>query len=379
MKARDRVLCALNHQEPDRVPIDLGGTACTSIHRLGYAELRQHLGLEPRNPGIVDPFQQLPFLHEDVLQRFGADVRMLELVPDEGEHPPVVEEGRYSVFHDNWGAKVQMPKDGGLYYDWVKFPIREFTLQALDEYEWPGPISPERLADLRQRANFLRQQTPYALAGTGLIGGGIFEQAATLVGFESLMRALIREPEFADQLMGRITDVYVASCLSYLDAVGEFLDVFIYMDDVCGQEGWLISPDLYQGMIKPKQRRLIETVRQRTDAKIFYHGCGAIFGLIPHLIDIGVDIVNPVQVSARGMDPGHVKREYGRDIVLWGATVDTQHTLPFGTPEEVAEEAKRRIDELAPGGGYVFAPIHNIQPDVPPENVVALFEAALGQ
>jgi len=146
---------------------------------------------------------------------------------------------------------------------------------------------------------------------------------------------------------------------------------------VNGQEGWLINPDLYRKMIKPKQRRLVEAIRKKTDARLFYHGCGATRELIPDLIDLGFDILNPVQVSARGMDTRELKREFGKDIVFWGGGVDTQRVLPFGTPAEVAREVKRRIDDLAPGGGFVFAAVHNIQAFVPPENIVVAFDTAL--
>ena len=170
---------------------------------------------------------------------------------------------------------------------------------------------------------------------------------------------------------------YLESCNTYLDQIGKYLQVFTYWDDVNSQDGWLISPDIYRKMIKPKQRRLVEAIKKKTDAKIYYHGCGAVFDLIPDLIEIGFDIINPVQVSAAGMDTQVLKRTYGEDIVFWGGGVDTQNTLPFGTPEEVAEEVKQRIDDLAAGGGFVFAPVHNIQADVPPQNIVAAFETAL--
>jgi len=189
--------------------------------------------------------------------------------------------------------------------------------------------------------------------------------------------ALVLEPQFAERMMDRITDIYIESCSNYLDELGKYLQVFIYYDDLCGQDGWLIRPDLYRKMIKPKQRRLVEAVKRKTDAKLFYHSCGASYDLIPDLIDIGFDIINPVQVSARGMDTLRLKRDFGRDIVFWGGGVDTQQVLPFGKPAEVVDEVKRRIDDLAPGGGFVFAAIHNIQAFVPPENIVAAFDTAL--
>jgi uroporphyrinogen decarboxylase len=162
-----------------------------------------------------------------------------------------------------------------------------------------------------------------------------------------------------------------------LDQVGEYLQVFTYWDDLNSQSGWMISPDIYRKIIKPKQRRLVEAIKSKTDAKLFFHGCGAVYDLVPHLIDLGFDIVNPVQVSAAGMDTKRLKAEYGQDIVFWGGGVDTQHVLPFGSPQEVRDEVRRRIDDLAPGGGFVFAAIHNVQAFVPPENIVAAFDTVL--
>ena len=177
--------------------------------------------------------------------------------------------------------------------------------------------------------------------------------------------------------MEKITDIYIEASNAYLDEVGDTIQVFTYWDDVCGQNGWLIRPDIYTRLVKPKQRRLVEAIRAKTNAKLFYHGCGAVYDLIPHLIDIGFDIINPVQVSARGMDTHHLKESYGKDIVFWGGGADTQQILPFGTPGQVVEEVKRRIDDLAPGGGFVFDVVHNIQAFVPPENIVAAYETAL--
>jgi len=179
-------------------------------------------------------------------------------------------------------------------------------------------------------------------------------------------------------LLDGITEFLVEEARRYLHEVGGLIDVYQYGDDVATQLGWMIGPDLYASMIKPRQRRLFDAIHALTPAKLMYHGCGAVFDLIPHLIDIGVDVLNPVQLSARGMASAGLKAAYGRDIVFWGGGVDTQRVLPFGTPSEVRAEVRRRIDDFAPGGGFVFAAVHNIQAGVPPENVVAAFDAALG-
>ena len=376
MNPRERVMLSLNHREPDRVPIDLGSTLCSSIHRRAYVDLKRHLGLDMEELTLVDHVQQLPYLDEALLERFGVDFRMVQLPAATAPGLEIFEEGDYHAFIDRWGSTLHMPKEGGFYFDWVDFPIKEATMEALHNYTWPQPDPPEYHARLREQARHLYENTDYALVGSAVIGGGIFEQPARTMGLEDFLMALVREPKVADRMMEQITDIYIESCDRYLDQVGEYLQVFTYWDDVCGQDGWLIAPDLYRTMIKPKQRRLLEAIKRKTDARIYYHSCGAVFDLIPDLIDLGFDILNPVQVSARGMDTRRLKEAYGKDIVFWGG-IDTQHVLPFGKPEEVADEVRRRIDDLAPGGGFIFAAVHNIQALVPPENIVAMFETAL--
>jgi len=377
MKPRERVMLALNHKEPDRIPIDLGATIVSSIAKKSYVELKQYLGLPVEEIKMLDYVQQLPYVDEALLQRFGVDFRLVQLPAATAPGLTIFEEGDYFAFLDRWGAKLHMPKQGGLYFDWVDFPLKEATLAALDNYHWPRPDPPEYIAQLRAQARYLYENTDYALVGSAVIGGGIFEQPARVMGMENFLMALVSEPKFADRLMEQITDIYIASCNNYLDQIGQYIQVFIYYDDVNTQTGWMIAPDLYRKMVKPKQRRLVEAIKKKTPAKLFFHGCGATYDLIPDLLDLGFDILNPVQVSARGMDTKKLKREFGKDIVFWGGGVDTQGVLPFGTPQQVAEEVKQRLDDLAPGGGFVFAAVHNIQAFVPPQNIVTAFDTAL--
>ena len=270
-----------------------------------------------------------------------------------------------------------MPREGGLYYDWIEFPIKEISVEALEKYQWPQLDPLETVGQLRDQARHLFENTDYALVGSDSIGGGIFEQACRIVGLENFMISMVTNRPFADRLLERITDIYIESVDRYLDLVGEYIQVFAFCDDVSTQSGWMISPDLYKSLVKPRHRRLFEAIRRRTQAKLLYHCCGAASELFPHLIDIGVDIVNPVQVSASGMDSKKLKERFGRDLVFWGGGVDTQRILPFGTVQDVRDEVRRRIDDLAPGGGFVFAAVHNIQAFVPPENIVAVYDTAI--
>jgi uroporphyrinogen decarboxylase len=377
MSSRERVRLALDHKEPDRVPIDLGATIVTSITKSAYLSLKEHLGIPLEEIQLLDYVQQLPYLDESLLERFRVDFRMVQLPSATAPGLSIFEEGNYYAFIDRWGSKLHMPKEDGLYFDWVDYPIKALTLEALERYNWPVPDPQEYNIQLRNQAKHLYENTDYALIGSAVIGGGIFEQPARTIGMQNFLMALVSEPVFADRLMERITDIYIQSCENYLDELGEYIQVFTFWDDVCTQSGWMIRPDLYRKMVKPKQRRLVEAIKKKTDAKLFYHSCGATYDLIPDLIELGFDILNPVQVSAAGMDTKRLKRDFGKDIVFWGGGVDTQHVLPFEKPGKVIEEVKRRIDDLAPGGGFVFAPIHNVQAMVPPENIVAAFDTAL--
>jgi uroporphyrinogen decarboxylase len=376
MNSRERVMKALNHQESDRIPIDMGATIVTSIVRKTYLALKQYLALPVEEIKMLDYVQQLPYLDESLMRRFEVDFRLVQLPAATSTGVDIFEEGDYYAFIDRWGSKLHMPKKDGLYFDWVDFPIKEPTLAALDRYSWPSPDSDEVNTELGRQAKTLYENTDFALVGSAVIGGGIFEQPARVMGMENFLMALLKEPAFADRLMGTITDIYIESCNRYLDHVGPYIQAFTYWDDVAGQNGWMINPSLYRKLVKPKQKRLVEAIKKKTKAKLFYHSCGATRDLIPDLIEIGFDILNPVQVSAQGMDTRQLKADFGKEIVFWGGGVDTQSILPFGRPTEVIDEVKRRIDDLAPGGGFIFSAVHNIQAFVPPENIVAAFDTA---
>jgi len=367
---------ALNHREPDRVPIDLGATIVSSIVKKSYAELKRYLGIPLEQIKMLDHVQQLPYVDDALMERFEVDFRMVQLPAATTAGVELFEEGEYYAFIDRWGSKLHMPKKDGLYFDWVEFPIKAATMEALDNYHWPQPDPTEVNLQLGEQAKNLYETTDFALVGSAVIGGGIFEQPARVMGLENFLMALLTAPAFADRLMETITDIYIESCNRYLEQVGPYIQVFTFWDDLAGQNGWIINPEIYRKRIKPKHKRLVEAIKKKTNAKLFYHSCGATRGLIRDLIETGFDILNPVQVSAKGMDTRELKREFGREIVFWGGGVDTQQVLPFGKPQEVVDEVKRRIDDLAPGGGFVFAAVHNIQAYVPVENIVAAFDTA---
>jgi len=366
MTPRERLRRALNHQEPDRVPIDLGGMQ-TTIEALAYQQLLSHLGL---NEKIFVFTRDHVVPSETVLNMFNVDTRYVyyELIKP-GPPPP-------GTLFDEWGIGWRK-KAGGLYYEPFYFPLREAkSVEDLKKHKWPGPPSEERLAYWRERAEKLYEETNYALVGD-VIGLGILETAWALQGLDRFMINLCRRLPLVEALLDKVLEIKIQQYETYLDAIGPYINVINLSDDMGTQSGPLISPPLYRKLIKPRHKALIEAIKRKTQAKVFLHSCGAIYEFIPDFIEIGIDILNPIQVSARGMgDTARLKKEFGKDLVFWGGSCDSQHTLPFGTPEEVRKEAARRIEDLKPGGGYVFAPIHNIQPYVPPENVIVLFETA---
>ena len=376
MTSRERVQMALAHQAPDRVPIDLGGTVVSSIAIPTYAALRQHLGLAVKPIRTLEFVQQIAVVDEDVLERFGVDVIPVFANPPDTAPAALVTSADGTVsFRDDFGATLKKPA-GCHYYDWQEFPLHEPSLEALQAMPWPDPADPGRYRGLRQRVQALRASTDRALLGMAPCGHDLFNQLFRVRGMENGLMDLLAEPEFAEAFFDRLTDTICTAQKLFLTEVGDLIDVQFAADDLSGQSGPLIDPVLYRRMIKPRQARILATIKAHTQAKICYHSCGALEAFIPDLIEIGVDILNPVQVSAAGMDTAQLKRKYGKHLSFWGGGCDTQTILPRGTPADVRAEVKRRIGDLAPNGGFVFNPVHNIQPNVPPENIVAMFDAA---
>lgn len=376
MNSRERLLCALQHREPDRVPIDLGGTDVTSICRVAYSDLMRYLGRDQGEVEIINLVEQLPKLDESFLDEIiWCDTRQVRERGGSKWKLKIEDDGRYLNYINEWQIGLRMPKEGGHYFDLVGFPLKEPTLDALETFAWPETADPARWEGLDHESRWLFENTSYGLVVGCVFGGGIFEFPEYLRGMQSFLMDLVAEPAFADALMGRITDVMCEAYTHILDKVGPYIQVISVCDDLATQTGPMISPEVYRKRIKPLQKRLINSIKAKTDAFVMYHGCGSNREFLPDLIEIGVDIFNPVQVSARGMgDTKELKRTFGRELSFWGGVCDTQQILPFGTPEQVRDETRRRLDDLMPGGGFIAAPIHNIQDGVPPENIIAMYE-----
>jgi uroporphyrinogen decarboxylase len=376
MNSRERVLLALDHQEADRVPIDLGGTVVSSIALSTYAALRDYFGLPKKNVRTLETVQQIAWVDEDVLELLEVDVIPVFSNPPAGYRPEFKEEPDGTIsFKDEFGATLRKPPSS-FYFDWQAFPIKEPTLEALTKISWPDPTDPARYRGLRQQVLQLRSSTDRALFGMAPCGHDLFNQLLRVRGMEEGLIDLLTNQEFVEAFFDHLTDTICTAQDLFLNEIGDLIDIHFTADDLAGQAGPLISPNLYRKVIKPRWARIIQTIKSKTHARIFYHSCGAVESFLPDLIEIGVDIINPVQVSAVGMDTAGLKKKYGKHLSFWGGGCDTQRILNLGTPDRVREEVRQRIADLAPGGGFIFNPVHNIQPFVPVENVAALFQAA---
>lgn len=370
MESRERLLTALCHREPDRVPIDLGGIV-TGITSVAHANLREYLQISGEEI-IIDVIQQLVKPEEEILERFGVDTRYVYFGGSrDHQNKPLLGE-RYV---DEWGIERREAKlhTGGSYYDIVHSPLKDATLEDLKKIEWPDPYESSRVEGLREEARRLYEETEYGVMMNMI--GSIFEFTWYLRGYIELMIDLISNKRVAAYLMDKMLDFQKGLFHMALKEAGPYIDVVMVGDDISTQSAPAISLNLYREMIKPRQRELYDFIKSKTEARLFYHSCGSTRAFLPDLIDIGVDIINPVQVLAVDMDTKELKREFGRDLVFWGG-IDTQRVLPFGSVKEVKDEVRRRIEDLSIGGGYVLNAVHNIQSDVPPENIVAMFEAA---
>jgi len=238
----------------------------------------------------------------------------------------------------------------------------------------PPRLTDETLEFLHRTARRLHDETEYAIFGW--FGGCLVEGAQFARGWMQFMRDLKRSPDFVTALVERMAQVYLDDLARYIEAVGDYVQVIGFGDDLGVQAGLQFHPDLYRRFFKPHHRRLYSLVHERTSAYVFLHSCGSVYDLIPDLIEVGVDILNPVQTSAAKMEPQRLKREFGERLTFWGGGCCPQKVLPWGTPQEVAADVRQRLEVLAVGGGYVFAPIHDIQPDVPPQNIVAMYDTA---
>lgn len=376
LTSRERLRKALSHEEPDRIPIDLGGNQ-TGIHKFAYQALLEHWGLRG-DLEIMDAVQQLAKPSEAVLERLHVDTRYIAAgaaADFKGGIVAAERDGRrWQDLTDEFGVRWSMPEDAPYFMDITLHPLAQATVRDIADYPFPKGDDPGRFAGLRARALEIRNETPYAVVSG--ISGVIYEICWYMRGLEQWFMDTMTDEAFCEALIDRTCQFWMDWFRVFLDEVGDVVDVIMIGDDLAGQQGCLFSPDFYRRVVKPRHKRLVQYIRSRTQAKIWYHTCGACRTLIPELLDNGIDILNPVQISASGMDPGVLKSEFGGRLTFWGGAIDAQHVLPAATPEKVREAVRRNLEVWKPGGGYVFNNVHNIQAGVPPENIEALYDAA---
>jgi uroporphyrinogen decarboxylase len=396
LTSRERILKAVRHEETDRVPIDLGGTDCSTIAIGPYRRLCESLGIDAAPYHIVDISQQIVIVDDRVADRLGADAKVVWHLPEQwrddhaydrtpvkypaGFKPITLANGDKVVLDKDGEAFIRMP-DNGYYYDICHHPIKHVQ-DLKDLYKYAGAFEsmdrPEwydmPLEKLEQTVKFIRNHSNRALIGC--FGGHVFQAGQFLRGWSEFLLDLAGNPAMAEAIMDRLVQEHTKAFDHYAETVYKHVDIIEVCDDVGMQNTTWISPDTYRKLIKPYHQRLYQHIKQKTGALLLLHSCGSVSSLIPDFIEIGVDILNPVQYTASKMDLATLKRDFGSDLCFWGGGVDTQKTLPFGTPEQVSDEVKRCIDTLAPGGGFVFATVHNITEGVPLENILAAFKTA---
>lgn len=376
MTSRERVLKALNHEVPDRVPIDLGGNQ-TGIHKFAYEALLAHLGLS-ENVEIMDAVQQLARPSETVLERFHVDTRYIAAGAASGFDGKITTEIRDGMlWHDlvdEFGVRWSMPEEHPMYMDISDSPLANASLEDVREYPFPRGDDPGRFEGLRERALALRRDTPYAVVSG--ISGVVYEICWYMRGLEAWFMDMMTAPEFCEALLDQTCKFWMDWFRVFLDEVGDLVDVIMIGDDLAGQTGPLFNPDIYRSLVKPRHKKLVQYIRSRTKAKIWYHTCGACLPFIPDLLDNGIDILNPVQISAANMEPARLKETFGDVLSFWGGGINAQHELPRVSPDAVQEAVRKNMEIFKPGGGYVFNSVHNIQAGVPGENIVALYDAA---
>lgn len=372
MNRRECFRKAMNHETPEKTLVDLG-KHIGSFHKFEYLKLKEYFkgDIELKNENkIMDRMAQTVFIDEELLERFHIDFRWVH---------PNINAGQVQIsediYEDMWGVKL---KNTGDYWAVCEGPLQNVDasdLSVLDNLKLPYDLIPQIFEGVGEKAKYLYENTDYVVGADG-IKAGLLQTALQMRGFEKLFMDTIANPKFVEKLFEKLLDVFKEMYTYYLKEVGPYVQILYLTDDLGTQTSSLISPKMFRKLLKSKNKELIDHIRQYTDAKIMLHSDGAIAPFIDDLVDVGIDIINPVQTSVKGLeDSKEVNKLFGDKISFHGA-IDVQQVLPNSTPEEVKAEVKRRIRELGENGGYICAACHNISYDIPVENLVALYDAA---
>jgi len=403
MTSRERILHAIDHRTPDQVPIDFGGHRSSGIMAIAYGRLRNYLGLPKKPVKVYDMVQQLAVIDTDVLDRFGVDTVELgrgfstadsdwkEWVLPDGSPclipawVDVRKKGEDWYLYNPSGKPCGVQKKGMLYFDQIYWPYQagipddlSGIADAMGDVIWsiasPPNVGLIGIEALKEGAKKFRASTDRAIVF--LFGGNLLEMSSFLCSIENAMMWMALEPEKFHRLLDAILEIHIGNIEKLLSAVSTSADVVLFGDDLGMQVGPQVSPDMYREFFKPRERIMWKKVKEvAPHIKIQLHSCGGIRPLLNDLIDAGLEAVNPVQTSCAGMEPEGLKRDFGDRICLWGGGCDTQSVLPTKTPEEIRTHVLERLSILSPKGGFVFQQVHNIMADVPPQNIVAMFDA----
>ncbi len=365
MISRERVARAFSHQETDRPPIDFGATVVTCLDGAAYRQLKDTLGIQLDDDVIIDHTMGTVAPCEELQRRFCSDFRRISM---NYTAPRIVNDR----FESGFGIEFRRAAPHE-YFDVVRHPLADAEIEDLETMRLPDPDDPVLYQGIGKQAAYLYEGTPYALVADFGVPG-FYETSQKLRGYENLACDLLLNEDFLEVLYGKLLDLQMRYFDNYLREVGRYISVICYADDLGMQDRLQMSPDTYRKLIKPWHTKIFSFIHQRTEAKILLHSCGSVSSIIPDLAEAGVDILNPVQLRATDMEPQSLKDRFGKDIIFWGG-VDEQRLLPYGTPSEVREEARRVARILSRDGGYVFAPSHNFQSDTPPENIIAMYDA----
>ncbi len=367
MTSRQRVTACLEHREPDRVPVDFGSFIVTSMVKPVLDRFRDFLGMDGPPHEIMHAQLGLAMPREDMLKALEVDTRRIALKAPQASGEVILPNGDLK---DEWGVVRRRVGD---YFDTVRRPLQEASSpRELKEYAWPDPDDPGRFEGLREEARWKYHNTPYALVADIALDG-LLDASREIMGLEKIMVDLHLSPRFAEFWLEQYTEYSIRLLSNYMDAVGDYVQVVVVTDDLGFQDRTALSPEMYRRFLKPRHMKIYAAIKARTRAKLMQHCCGSVAEILDDLIEEGIDILNPVQTRAKGMNPENLAG-YKDRLAFWGG-IDEQQILPHGSPRQVEEEVKRLIEILAPGGGFIPFASHNIQSDTPPENVKAMFEA----
>lgn len=410
MTARERILTSIAHKEPDAIPIDLGSTPSSGISAIAYNRVKEHLGINGEPTKVYDVVQQLAEPSEAIIDRF--DVAALDIgrtfTTDPNDWyditladgstaqypawftPKLSEDGAWHAANKN-GLEIARMPEGATFFDQTHFPYIDgypdnyaklgdamdtVLWSAFAHSPWDKAVEKDFWQKLRTRALELREQTDKALVIVA--GCNLFEWGTFLRRMDNFLMDIYLEPDQVERLLDALLEVHLETLGHVCEAVGDVADIIRFGDDLGMDSGPFMAPELYRKLFYPRHKQLCEYVHSNSQMHTYLHSCGSISTVLPHLIDAGFEVINPVQTNVLHMDPAFLKKEFGKDVTFWGGGADTRYVLNRKSPEEVSEHVKQQVDILGKDGGFVFAAIHNIMPDVPPENVVAMFDTVKG-